>query len=1147
MSVVYIKEIKMVNFKTHKNARIRFSKGVNVITGPNGAGKSNIIEAIIFALGERNPRKFRATNFNQLIFKKAQEKYMSVSITISSGEEDHQFKRVITVEGKHKYYYNGKRISRAGYLSQLLKIGEEGLNFKYIPQGSVLAAATIGPQELRQLIDEVLGITEYNERKKRALETLSEARSKLETILAKTEVIKENINSLFKQMLLADRSDIINKYINLIEAAKITRDIDNLRKRRKELEKEIEKLNDRLHKLNIKIDNIEKEINTIKTEKSQLENILDQKRDYEYREILSQISNIRDIENKKISDIKRLEFSLSIMNNNLKTFNKEIERTENEINNIQIKKEKLEKEINELLAEKKNLEIQKQKLNNKIEILKNSLNELEKNLFSDVEIRKTLKNISSIFIKEDQINYLREEESYLHNRLNNINVTIDKLNKFKEELYTERNEYNKKLKSLIKKRKSLINKIKSLEDEIEKAEKLLHAAEKEITKLKVIKRYGLYSEIEEDAQFIYNLVKDLRIQGVIGILGSKIKGPKEIINILRRILWEKWYAIIVKDQDSAFKISDLAMKYNRKIVIVTLESYKKKEIKIPENSIVHFIKYPEILTPLILHLLSNVIMITNLDDALSMLSKGYDVVDRRGRFYIYRGEFHIGEKVITRKTKLNIKQFEDILSDFRNMIKVRKKDYKEYIRELNDVSSKLSELKSEILSLTEIIKTVDYNISILKNIAVSYEKRLSDLKKKYSHDLKEIEEIEKKVGLYDLISGIKKLEKEKTELEKEIDNIRREIYDVNRNIDIIENTVKLYSNNIESLQNLQTTYSKKVNALRRRIKGILRGIERINKLINDKKKELKQVKEKEKEILLIKKRLDKDIEKIRAQLTRLSLKLDELDKRKYYVYSKLTDIEKEKIRLEREFIDVSKEINRCYSERSKLGYENDVELYDFSYIEKLLIDLKGEKSRIGEVNPLAKREYIMRVEPYKEIATRREELRREEKAILSFIDEIDKKREKLLFDGLNKINAKMNSIFMKIFENAKLSIELEEEGNIDSGLILNVLLPGKPQLPVASLSGGEKSLTLVTFLIAINAINKDTILLLDEIDAHIDPNNVTKFAKAIKEEGMENQIIMVSLKPPVIEIADNIIGVTVREGVSKCIQLPREVIKIHER
>ncbi len=1147
MCTVYIKEVRITNFKTHKNVRIKFTEGVNVITGPNGSGKSNIIEAIMFGLGERNPRKLRSTSFEQLIHKGAKDKYLSVLVTISDGEYEYQFKRVITVEGKHKYYYNGKRVSRSTYLSQMLKIGEEGLNFRYIPQGSVLAAATMGPQELRQLIDDILGITEYNERKKVALNMLSEARSKLETILAKTEVLKENINLLFKQIVEANRRNAVDQYINLIEAAKITQDLVKNRKKEEKLGHELSGINNWIVKLNNQIYEINGKIENMKLKIDEMEKDLDRKRGEEYKEIITQLSKIQTEMTKVISDIKRLEFSITVLMRNSKNFNREIRRLEKEIEKIDRKIVEIRKENDVLLKEKKEAEKRKDELQKNVDKLNELLIRYEKEIYDEKEIKNVLRDLSLFFTIEDKVKFLKKEKEYSKTRLNNIKSALRRLEHFKNELKKEKTELNKKLEELVRKRNNINEKIVTIEKEIEKAEELLRTAEKEILRLKIARKHGFQGNYVDDAKFILNLAKDLGISGVIDLLGNKIKGPKDIISILMHILGRRWYAILVKNRVTAYQLSELAMKHNKRVIIIPLDNVKAihstKENE--EQSIIKYLKYPNYLGPLINQLLQRVLIINNLEEAVKKASEGYDVVDRKARFYIYQGEFYVGEKAAKYTKKVKIQEFEEILSDFKDMIKVRKRDYKEYVRERNSLNVEISEVRSEIESINEIIRTVNHNINILTEILNSYKRRLDDISNELSSCLEKAEISKKDVGIDDFISSLKRLEYKKTEIERELRENRDMLSEINQKIMKIESTIALNNKEISNLEMLKKTYEKRISILKRRIDGILKSKERILQIIKRKKENLNNLRRKEKEFIGIKLKTEKNVKHLVTEIKKLSQLYDDYNKLKYKKHEELSSLEKRKIELEKEISSIIKERKRLIEDREKLGFDYDVFIYDYKLAEKILSELKMETQELGMVNPLAKKEYMTRLEPYKHISTRREELRKEEKAILEFIDDIDKKREAILKEGLKKINQKMNSIFKKVFVDGELRIELEDSENIESGLILNVKLPGKPSLPVASLSGGEKSLVLVTFLIAINAINKDTILLLDEIDAHIDPNNLSKFARALREEGTNNQIIMVSLKPSIIENSDNIIGVTIREGISKVVQLPKEVVKIY--
>jgi len=162
----YIKRVEIHNYKTHKNTRLIFSPGINSIVGPNGAGKSNIVQAILFCLGERSPKNLRVSSFNEIVYNFRKDLDVSVTLTIvdSKGEE-HRFKRIYSPrKGEHIYRYNGKRVSRTAYLLNLLKLGTNGLKHVYIKQGDITRWADATPKDIKEMIHEALGLKEYNYR-----------------------------------------------------------------------------------------------------------------------------------------------------------------------------------------------------------------------------------------------------------------------------------------------------------------------------------------------------------------------------------------------------------------------------------------------------------------------------------------------------------------------------------------------------------------------------------------------------------------------------------------------------------------------------------------------------------------------------------------------------------------------------------------------------------------------------------------------------------------------------------------------------------------------------------------------------------------------------------------------------------------------
>jgi len=203
-------------------------------------------------------------------------------------------------------------------------------------------------------------------------------------------------------------------------------------------------------------------------------------------------------------------------------------------------------------------------------------------------------------------------------------------------------------------------------------------------------------------------------------------------------------------------------------------------------------------------------------------------------------------------------------------------------------------------------------------------------------------------------------------------------------------------------------------------------------------------------------------------------------------------------------------------------------------------ELKNFEKEAHYPSPTAYIEYREKYEPYKLFTINRAKLEEEKEAILNFIREIEMEKERTFREGFTKIKEKFTRLINHVFPDSEVYIELEDPEDIDSGLAVYVKLRDKPQLPVISASGGEKSLFIILFLLSVYSIPGNVVFLLDEIDAHIDPRNLNKFASALELQKTESQIIYVTLPrdEALPRISDHLIGIFFRRGVSRPVVIP---------
>lgn len=270
--MVYIKKIVLQGFKSfNKKIAIPFVKGLNIIVGPNGSGKSNIVDAICFVLGKISAKALRANRLSELIFKggngKKPAEIASVTLYLDNSnkilqnfDEEIIITRKVNKKGYTLYKLNGKTVTREKILEVLSRVNLRPDGFNIIFQGDVTRIIEMSPLQRREIIDEISGIYEYNEKKERAMKDLEKVEQKLREI----EIIVNQKYEQFKK--LEEQRNAVLKYRQLEKRLKIlkysfyAKKIEILKDEIQKIEEEIQKFNSEIQKIKQELENVEKEI-----------------------------------------------------------------------------------------------------------------------------------------------------------------------------------------------------------------------------------------------------------------------------------------------------------------------------------------------------------------------------------------------------------------------------------------------------------------------------------------------------------------------------------------------------------------------------------------------------------------------------------------------------------------------------------------------------------------------------------------------------------------------------------------------------------------------------------------------------------------------------------------------------------------------
>jgi chromosome segregation protein len=303
--------------------------------------------------------------------------------------------------------------------------------------------------------------------------------------------------------------------------------------------------------------------------------------------------------------------------------------------------------------------------------------------------------------------------------------------------------------------------------------------------------------------------------------------------------------------------------------------------------------------------------------------------------------------------------------------------------------------------------------------------------------------------------------------------------------------------------------------------------------LKDKIQTLDQEKRSKKEIL--EKLREKEQELISTGGSSME-QLKEYDERLKLLSTKKEEVTKQITTLERQSDSINRDLNDLKEKESKLqqilsafGFDKDMETFD---VESIVQGLITELTSLNALNAKAPGMYLEVSYGYRSMSERKNDLEKEKNAIIKFIEDIEKDKRQTFLDAFDTVDKEIRLIFNKMTK-GNAWLELQNEDDIfNSGISYLIQFPNKPKRESTSISGGEKTLAAIVFVLALQKLKPSPFYLFDEVDAHLDAPNSEKLAKILEERSKESQFILVSLKDSVVQKAKLVYGVFPKNGVS---------------
>jgi len=1171
----YIKRIELKGFKSFgpQIVKVNLDKGFTAITGPNGSGKTNIMDSLLFSLGELSTRRLRAENSAKLIFhgseKAGMEKSKMAKVIIQFDNSDGVMPvdtttvtigREVYRNGQSVYRLNGRRISRQHVVEILSVAGIGSNNQNIIPQGTITRLTDITPPERRKIIEDLVGIGQYDAEKAGAEEKLRTADISIRTAMGRIDEVQKRLDDLERERNQLQRATFIQDEIKKFEAVKVSHEITQLTKKVGESNIQAEKARTKSEKLKELRDNQRNKRREVEGEWRRLSSEIVGDGGSQVMKVQIRIgelkSKLSELNSKISSGQASLESLKRVKENNeqqYQTLHNEIQQNRLGIRKNRVEFEQIQAQITAKTLEHDSLAQETTQLWTNLGDNSKTTREIEQ------EIEKRNKRLSVLraeytqgktFIKAS-VGRLRELEA----RKERFTATLTEVERSLTELDKVQKEQKIQLKELEKNIEKRAAQKQAAEREILEAGKIANSAKEAVIEFATQRELAETVAAEEKALRSIEELGDLGvIVGVFGRLRSLIKIDKSFKKAIEASAIGWLDALVVKDFDSAFTCAETLrrMKLGR-IKIIPLQGVAApKALELPNHGGINglassFVKCGKDHEAAVNYVFGDTIVVTDDKTGFALSNEGYRSVTLNGDVYepgAFEGGFYrapIDFSAIIPGEKA-LKNLDEAVVALQTHLTQRSSDVASFREEIEHS-------KIDILRLSEAIGTLDREIGRVKR---SVKRTQISLRRVEKFHLRIEKEIEVQKGQMNICRS------ERDGLRKEIEKFQIELGEYRRKTDV---------GHIQELEVKRQTIGEEVNTLRQKLgtvqtqlstaqmqfDNVLRVGYQNSKIQLSKVEQQRRKVEKETTEATVEREALKTelaaLDKTRIELSNAVLSARE-DSKKFT--TQIDNIDAQLRAMDMEFdqaeqlfnqlqlsVQTSKlQLTQYQNQLHQLNYEKPLETTQ-KQVEEAQTSIqmmRFELDRIGAVNQLATSHYAEQISRYRELSMRLNELEREKQAIVAFMDQIEAKKRKVFMDAFSKINSNLTRYFTKLTGGGTATLMLENpEEPFVGGIDMIVQFPDKPSIVVSGASGGERSVSAVAFIFALKDFSPASFYVFDEVDAHLDAFHTTKLAELFLEESGKTQFIVVTLKPEMVNKAQKVYGVYERNGVSAVI------------
>ena len=1177
---MYLKSIEVQGFKSFANKiNFQFHNGITGIVGPNGSGKSNVADAVRWVLGEQRVKQLRGASMQDVIFSGTENRkplsYAYVAITLDNA--DHQLAidfdevtvaRRIYRSGESEYLINGSpcRLKDVNELFYDTGIGKEG--YSIIGQGQIDKILSGKPEERRELFDEAAGIVKFKRRKAAAQGKLENEKQNLIRVNDILSELEKQIGPLEQQsekarIYLRKREELKNFDVNafLLENAR-------LREQLKSVEEKYGLASAELSETNEAYEGIKEEYSRIQEEIERLETAIEEAR--------STVTDAGLTRGKLEGEMNVLKEQINSAKGSEAHLNSRRDALQEEIS-------AREQDRAKLLQEKEDTDGQMRELREKAEAARETLEEIQNKI---AELNAGMEAGKNTIIGE-------------LNQRANIKSRMERLDTMMEQVNIRRAELNSRLLRHKSDEAAREETIKNLEAEFGRVTEEIQGLHGQETAME--QEIGTFRETltQKDAGFreaqsAYHMEKSKlealsnlaeryegyggsvkkvmeqkeKVKGIVGVVADIIQVEKKYETAIETALGANIQNIVTDDEEAAKQmISYLKTNKLGRATFLPLTSIRNPQKfrnaeALEEQGVIGtadtLVKIPDKYRDVAGSLLGRIVVVDKVDNALKLAGKynhSIRIVTLEGELLVPGGAISGGAY----KNNSNLLGRRREIDELGQRVKKLSSSIEQINRDIESTKARRTRMRVDLEAIKNEIqrKSIEQNTARL-NIAQARERMEEEVESAASLRLEE-QDIEKK---------ILEIRRDKEEIEAELLSSEEQEKRIQEQIVILgeelEERRTAESEAAASVSEWDLKVEKKRQTLGfqqsnvDRIAGemerfeselaeILQELEENRRQMECRQQSIAEIKETINASFLAQSESESQLKENMTRREELSGRQKSFFTRREELSEKRSVLDKETYRLnaqkERMEESLESQINYMWDEYeitlSDAAAMRDETLTDLAAMKKEIASLRDQIKKLGDVNVNAIEDYKNLMERFTFMTTQRDDLVEAEKTLEGIIEELDSAMRKQFAEKFAEIGREFDKVFKELFGGGKGTLELiEEEDILEAGIRIIAQPPGKKLQNMMQLSGGEKALTAISLLFAIQNLKPSPFCLLDEIEAALDDSNVGRFAKYLHKLTKNTQFIVITHRRGTMEQVDRLYGITMQEkGVSTLVSV----------